>query len=125
MTLRQVQEAVQLASGLQPSRQRVLVLEERGDILQPRPTLGSLAKAAAQSLAHRPSAKAALVGGSSTREWVLLRQPSIPPVWKRRGGFARMHASASCMLPDNRTKCALQPHRARHTLRFCCFRTES
>jgi hypothetical protein len=63
MTLRQVQEAAQLASGLHASQQRVLVLEERGDILQPRPTLGSLARAAAQSLAQRPSAKAALVGG--------------------------------------------------------------
>jgi hypothetical protein len=69
MTLRQVQEAAQLASGLQPSQQRVLVLEERGDILQPRPTLGSLAKAAAQSLAHRPSAKAALVGECLHNYW--------------------------------------------------------
>lgn len=41
---------------------QVFVLEERGDLLQPRPTLGSLATALTQSLQHRPSAKAALVG---------------------------------------------------------------
>lgn len=74
MTLRQVQEMVQLASGLQPSQQKVFVLEERGDLLRPRPTLGSLAKAMSQSLAHRPSAKAALVGELSMHSDVYNRQ---------------------------------------------------
>lgn len=39
-----------------------LPAEERGDILQPRPSISSLAKAMTQSLACRPSAKTTIVG---------------------------------------------------------------